>query len=154
FQQVMLTMFQKFSDLHWGQRDEIQQELRRLQEITSELDKLQCELAQRSSARPVGSFLPESSQPPQVSSLVVTAGLSAPGDMPSPPLSGGAESPPPPFMDHTPHAGPVNPQPDRTAAISSSLPNPVPTNSSAPECYFHDFLTERIAAIQAERQGR
>lgn len=161
FQQVMLTMFQKFSDLHWGQRDEIQQELRRLQEITAELDKLQGELAQQSSARSATSVLPGSAQAPQVSTLVVSAGLSGAESIAPANLSPEAQRPlgsaATPIADRPPPSltGPMNPQPaGHTRAPSINTLNSAPTGATAADSHFHDFLTERIAAIQAERQGR
>jgi pSer/pThr/pTyr-binding forkhead associated (FHA) protein len=176
FQQVMMMMAQTFGTLQRDQMGLVREELDRLRQLNQDLNALQVELAARSSAAP-----PPASPPPGDASMAAALArieallLASPPRLGPAPAEGGPAGPtlagqgpergslPPPLGEG--EQGTIRngaqavegPSPaERTAG-----PSPSPAGKQAAACpgslpddTIHMLLSQRIAAIQQERQGR
>ena len=153
FHQSVLVMVQMFSSLHRDQMGLIREELDRLHQLTQELHALQAELA-RQSAAPAA---PQPAPPPKLDDTaaellqrmreMLQAGQGA-----AAPSANGELARPAPAPQPAPPATPVAGAPAPPAA-----PPPPIANGAAPQPAkeeLHDWLQERIAALQQERETR
>jgi pSer/pThr/pTyr-binding forkhead associated (FHA) protein len=146
FQQAMMMMFQMFSSLHKEQIGLVRDELRRLQELTLEVNDLQLEIARRQSASVDKKPAPEATP-----TFPAKRSSRTPVPRPkTPPASPSAEKPP------AARANPRTQDPHRPmgskepAAAGPSAQAGIPGQSDAE---VHAWLTERLLAIQEERQS-
>jgi pSer/pThr/pTyr-binding forkhead associated (FHA) protein len=154
FQQTMSMMVQMFSGLHRDQMGLLRQELDRVQELTQELTMLQAELAGQS-ATPAGP------RPAVATKFEMPARrlaqTSIPLPEPSEPSPAGAVpvQPPQPVAKAEETGNSAGPAAPVAAAAAPAVPVAAAAPSTAtPEENVHGWLTERIAAIQQERQSR
>jgi hypothetical protein len=128
FQQSMMMMFQMFTDLHRDQMGAIREELDHLHDLTREIQALQAELLRRS-------------QPPPPAPNGSSDGPAADGRPPASRVNGAGHA--------GPAAGAANP-----AAASASLPKSIAPPPGMSDDEVHAWLSQRILAIQQERQTR
>jgi hypothetical protein len=130
FKQAMLMMGQMFSDLHREQLVLIREELNRLHHVTQEIQTLQMELA-RNPRPPVPEFLERT--------LSGTGGTIGAGPGEHAKESGQAPT------NGTQEAS----RPEQPAAMAAIV-----SGTAAPDSAdFHVLITQRIAALQDQRQG-
>ncbi len=124
FHQAMLAMVQMFGALHRDQMGLIREELNRLRDVTQELHSLQAELAAQA---------PPAAAPPAATTNGTAALAQPPAERPAPAAGAG----PKPEGGKAPAAGPAAP-------------------AAAPQGdgTIHVWLSQRIAALEQERQTR
>jgi hypothetical protein len=130
FQQTLLTMLQGFGHLYRDQFGAIHQELNEIRRLTSELQSLQ--------AQGIESAALPSAQ------------------LPSPMLRDEAANPALPGSSSPPQAGTESSFPTQASeqADASRLARGERTAPGAPTPEVHDLLSQRIAALHVEQQGR
>jgi pSer/pThr/pTyr-binding forkhead associated (FHA) protein len=126
FQQAIVQMFQMFSALHQDQVGYLREELARLHQVTQELHALQNQLAQH--------------PPPAKTPHETTLGAGSP--------SRERQAMPP----KQPQPAPVQEKPKREAAPAGGSPAPPEVGEGSQD--IHAWLSQRMAALQQERQGR
>jgi len=159
FQQSMLMMAQMFGSLHRDQMDLVRDELARLRQVNQDLTLLQAELA----GRPAEAALPPTSVAPGAGDAStamndtlarIEAMLQAGSPRPALPADGAGPEPKseqaalPSTASNGAHAAisrGSTPSERRSPAVHPGGPN---------DKSIHTLLTQRIAALQEERQGR
>jgi len=146
FQQSMMMMFQMFTTVHRDQIGVIREEMDRLQELTTEVQSLQTELARMSTAKQAQT---PGFHPPARPAQVTT------GPAPKPMAQPASAMRPQPVADQVrqPAAGfhPPSPAPVATNGAESKSPE-MPLGQSQADV--HAWLSRRIVEIQHERQTR
>ena len=163
FQQALLMMVQMFSSMHRDQMGLIREELDRVQELTQELQVLQGELVRNEQRR---SETAASAQTPAESAVNHMGTALEPevvGEPPAPSLgllrnlrtaphaseaAGKAATPDSVHREESATAPAT-----AAAAKSQGIPKP-PFPGSPPEGDIHQWLCQRIATLQQERQSR
>jgi pSer/pThr/pTyr-binding forkhead associated (FHA) protein len=132
FQQAMMMMFQMFGKLQREQIKVIRDEMDRLHQLSREVLALQAELAKHS---------PAAAEKPRVaprSTDHATTSAVAPRTVPA----------------YSPAANPSSRPGQAASPMSATESKPLPMPQKPPEKDMHAWLSQRIAALQQERQSR
>jgi pSer/pThr/pTyr-binding forkhead associated (FHA) protein len=154
FQQSMLMMMQMFGNMHREQMGILREELDRLRELSAEVQSIKSQMAYPPQFRPAAPSLGG-----------VGAGGMLPPNWPSQgftpptrPMAPSAPTPPP-----RPSAAGPGPSTAATPPDRGTGPTPPPAAAPKPQAppdganldpKVHDWLTERLAAVQQEQQTR
>jgi hypothetical protein len=137
FQQTVLMMLQLFSSMHQDQMATIREELARLHTVTRELEVLQKRVAEHPPAGALAGTGPQGTMGKEVALPAPKAGL--------PPANRNEE-------------GERSPSKENKAASSgpavSAAAVPVSPDGVQSGEKIHAWLSERVAALEQERQGR
>jgi pSer/pThr/pTyr-binding forkhead associated (FHA) protein len=147
FQQAMMMMFQMFHTLQRDQIKVIREELDHLQGLTEELQSLQAELRQRSPAATAKAPLPPTAGFTAHTRTDPAAGSARPPAASQPPGGKHPKKPTP-----GPRPQPVAPSAAPGPSAAAASPKVMPQGQSDEN--LHAWLSERILAIQQERQSR
>jgi pSer/pThr/pTyr-binding forkhead associated (FHA) protein len=135
FQQGMVMMFQMFHATQEEQLGQIREELDRLHDITRELTALQTEMVRQNLESPVP--VPEGPSPPAGRPGQPASGANGNGGIPASPSF------------QPPEAFPAGPQ-----GLDPPSPSVSPQAAGDQPQDVHAWLTQRIAGLERERQGR
>jgi len=149
FQQSMMMMMQMFGGMHQDQMGLVREELDRLRELTSEIQSIKSQLAERPAPapNPPPFYRPAGADPYRGGNGFATP----PGPRPDPhPHPYPGQRPPVPSSS----APPTAPAAPASADDSSGEVAAVKYPAMTPEAGVHDWLSDRLTTIEQEQQSR
>jgi hypothetical protein len=150
FHQNMVMLVQMFSAMHQDQMGLIREELDRLNQLTQELHTLQAE-ASKQAVAPLPPLAEPKRAPLAQENGAKAAAPSKPAPAPAPAATAPAKAPAAPAARPPAEKRPTAPVPPASPAEAhrSEAPPSQPTTGD-----IHTWLSDRIAALQQERQSR